>query len=113
MNNTRTLLYCIINEMGISPRLIGVDYLEEAILYTYENGRTSLTKSIYPMICGKFHTSQSNAYKSMYNAVKQADRNVIKNMFHDSLFGKNGNIKIGDFIFGVAKYIEIYEKTHQ
>ena len=113
MNNTRTLLYCIINEMGIPPSLVGVDYLEDAILYTRENGRTSLSKTVFPVICKKHHVSTSLARKSMAYALKHADKQVVINMFHNSLFNKNGNIKIGDFIFGVAKYIEIYEKTHQ
>ena len=98
-NELKNKIISILNEFNFNFKLIGTNYLIDAILYSYINKDSyifeNLEKNVYSHICFKNNTNPKN--------IKWAIVRAINNMYLNS---ENNNIKkISEYF-----YLDIYEK---
>ena len=98
-NELKNRISSILNEFNFNFKLIGTNYLIDAILYSYINKDSyifeNLEKNVYSHICFKNNTNPKN--------IKWAIVRAINNMYLNS---DNNNIKkISEYF-----YLDIYEK---
>jgi two-component system, response regulator, stage 0 sporulation protein A len=67
-------IYDFIKEIGIPPHLKGYGYLKEAVSLVLEEPEmlNKITKSLYPGVAKKFHTTPARVERSIRNAVENA-----------------------------------------
>lgn len=77
--NIRKQIAEIMKDNKISSKLVGYDYLQEAIIYILKNKKFSLSKDIYPFISAKYNTSVSNIEKNIRYAITKSTQNNMTN----------------------------------
>ena len=103
-------IYSILNELCVPCHLKGRDFIEAAINIVLLNKKTSITKELYPMIAEKFETTSSRVERGIRHAISTS-LEVCPNEALIKYFGKRKaaqNISNGEYIFSIAKYIEVF-----
>jgi two-component system response regulator (stage 0 sporulation protein A) len=96
-------IFHVLNDIGI-PFLSGRDYIECAIKIVAEKGRIPITKELYPEIAIKFHTRSALVERAIRHSIAKASKSKLESVFNKS------DLTNREFIYGLAKYLEIYNK---
>lgn len=105
------------NELGVTFNLVGRKYLETAILMVLEKGEMSITKELYPEIAKKHNTTASRVERAIRHSVEvcvdNTDIETMEKYFGNTISAYTGKTTNSSFIYGVAKYIEVFESEEK
>ena len=108
----KKVIYNFLNELGVPFSCVGREYIETAIEVVGKKGRVAITKDLYPTIAKQFRTTPGAVERGIRHAIERAVDNLgnefIKQVFGNTISLKSGKLTNSDFIFGVAKYLEIH-----
>lgn len=106
-------IFNCLNELGITFNLIGREYLETAILMVLEKGKVSVTKELYPVIAEKHNTTASRVERAIRHSIEvcvdNTDPETIEKYFGNTISAYTGKAANSSFIYGIAKYIKVFE----
>lgn len=105
---SKTLSY-----LGIPTNLLGYEYLRYAIFIAVKNKDCSyrVTKTLYPMVAKKYHSSVACVERSMRHAIEvccnRTDSDTIFDYFGRSMNPNSGKPTNSEFIFKVADELRL------
>ena len=106
-------IFNCLNELGIPFNLVGREYLETAILIVLERGKISTTKELYPVVAEKHNTTASRVERAMRHSIEvgidNTDPKTMGKYFGNIISAYTGKTVNSAFVYGVAKYIEVFE----
>ena len=103
-------IYSILNELCVPCHLKGRKFLEAAIEMVIVNNNISITRELYPRIAEKFATTALCVEKNIRAAISTSlafclDESFIKYFGNRKV---NHNMRNCEYIFAIAKHIEVY-----
>ena len=106
-------IFNCLNELGVPFNLVGREYLETAVLMVLERGKISITKELYPTIAKKHNTTASRVERAIRHSVECCVDNTgletMEKYFGNTISAYAGKTTNSSFIYGIAKYIELFE----
>ena len=98
----------VLRELGISPRLLGYQYLVEAICYCVEDSKliNTITYDIYLKIAEEYKTTIPRVERNIRSAIEKADREEIIHFFGNLLKRKKKKPTNVEFISTIAEEIK-------
>jgi two-component system response regulator (stage 0 sporulation protein A) len=108
----RKIFNCL-NELGIPCNVLGRGYLETAIMMALERGKISITKGLYSGVSEKHNTTPARVERAIRHSItlfmENADTETIKKYFGNAVSASARSPQNSAFIYGVAKYIKVFE----
>lgn len=107
----------IIHEIGVPAHIKGYQYLREAITMVYNNIEIlgAITKTLYPTIAEKFHTTSSRVERAIRHAIEVAwtrgNIDSISHMFGYTISVNKSKPTNSEFIAMVADKLRIEHKV--
>ena len=106
-------IFNCLNELGVPFNLAGREYLETAILMVLERGKISITKELYPVVAEKHNTTASRVERSIRHSIEacidNTDPETMEKYFGNTISACTGKTVNSSFVYGIAKYIEVFE----
>ena len=106
-------IFNCLNELGVTFNLIGREYLETAILMVLERGKISVTKELYVGIAEKHNTTPSRVERAIRHSIEvcvdNTDIETMEKYFGNTISAYTGKTVNSSFIYGIAKYIKVFE----
>ena len=105
-------IYHTLNELGVPFGTKGRDYIEIAVELILKNGRMEVTKELYPRVAKVFDAKPLNVERGIRHAVEyvflNSEPKCIEDFFGNTVSLKNGKLTNSDFLYGIAKRIQVY-----
>lgn len=114
--NTELKISNLLKDMGVTPGIVGYDYLRYAVKATMEDPKVIhyVTKRLYPQLCEHFGTTYIRAERGMRHAIEKAwlhgDADLQYKLFRHSRSTTKGKPTVVEFIATVADYLSIVEE---
>ena len=110
----KTHIKHVCHELGISPYIVGYDYIVDAIYsqIEYPSGqKLVVTKNIYPTIAQKYNTTASGVEMAIRNAIEKSwlvgNYDLINEIFAYTVDAEKGRPSNSQYICAVAEKIKI------
>lgn len=109
-----TIIHLVLCELGVAPKNDGFLFLKRAIAKYYENPTSNLKYEIYAQISLEFDKVESSerVEQSIRRSIKEAWRNrnedIWRLIFLNTRTGALEKPSNGDFIAGVAWFVELW-----
>lgn len=116
-NNLDANITNVIHEIGVPAHIKGYLYLREAIIMVYKEVELlgAITKSLYPRIAKKFHTTPSRVERAIRHAIEVAwsrgNMESIRNLFGYTINVTKAKPTNSEFIAMVADKLRIEHKV--
>ena len=105
-------IHITLNELGVPFHLKGRDYIEAAIELILNEGRIEIIKELYPRLAKEFNTTPLRIERGIRTAIEEtfsnSDPESINNVFGNTFLNKNRKLKNSNFLYGIAKHIQVY-----
>ena len=116
-NNLEALVTNVIHEVGVPAHIKGYQYLREAIIMVVRDIDVinQITKSLYPEIAEKFHTTPSRVERAIRHAIEVAwgrgQQDVVENIFGYTISAAKGKPTNSEFIAMIADKLRLELKS--
>ena len=116
-DNLEALVTNIIHEVGVPAHIKGYQYLREAIIMVVNDIDVinQITKSLYPKIAFKFHTTPSRVERAIRHAIEVAwgrgQQEVVENIFGYTISAAKGKPTNSEFIAMIADKLRLELKS--
>ena len=110
--NVELTISTTLKDLGVSPSLLGFDYLKEAIRLVLEDKTFihQVTKLLYPTVAEKFSSTCSRVERAMRHAIEKSfDRvgtDILNSVFGRAISADTGKLTNSEFIACVAEYLK-------
>ena len=110
--NLESTVTDILQEIGMSPRISGYNYLRDAIVLVVHDQEMmrSVTKVLYPAVARGFHSTGDRVERSMRHAIEQTwklgDPAAFRRYFGPVTFSKKGRPSNSEFIARIADRLQ-------
>lgn len=115
--NLEALVTNIIHEVGVPAHIKGYQYLREAIIMVVNDIDVinQITKSLYPKIAFKFHTTPSRVERAIRHAIEVAwgrgQQETVENIFGYTISAAKGKPTNSEFIAMIADKLRLELKS--
>ncbi len=115
--NLEALVTNVIHEVGVPAHIKGYQYLREAIIMvvTDIDVINQITKSLYPKIAEKYHTTPSRVERAIRHAIEVAwgrgQQDVVENIFGYTISASKGKPTNSEFIAMIADKLRLELKS--
>lgn len=115
--NLEALVTNVIHEVGVPAHIKGYQYLREAIIMvvTDIDVINQITKSLYPKIAEKYHTTPSRVERAIRHAIEVAwgrgQQDVVENIFGYTISAAKGKPTNSEFIAMIADKLRLELKS--
>lgn len=116
-DNLEALVTNIIHEVGVPAHIKGYQYLREAIIMVVNDIDVinQITKSLYPDIASKFHTTPSRVERAIRHAIEVAwargQTEMVENIFGYTVSAMKGKPTNSEFIAMIADKLRLEIKS--
>ena len=116
-DNLEALVTNVIHEVGVPAHIKGYQYLREAIIMVVNDIDVinQITKSLYPKIAYKFHTTPSRVERAIRHAIEVAwgrgQQEVVENIFGYTISAAKGKPTNSEFIAMIADKLRLELKS--
>ena len=107
----------ILHDVGIPAHIKGYTYLRKAIIKVYNEPKYlgQITKSLYPDIASKYHTTPSRVERAIRHAIEVAwtrgQTETVENIFGYTISAAKGKPTNSEFIAMIADKLRLELKT--
>lgn len=115
--NLEAMVTNLIHEVGVPAHIKGYQYLREAIIMVIEDIDVinQITKSLYPQVAKKFHTTPSRVERAIRHAIEVAwgrgNQQVVENIFGYTVSADKGKPTNSEFIAMIADKLRLELKS--
>ena len=115
--NLEALVTNLIHEVGVPAHIKGYQYLREAIMMVVKDIDVinQITKSLYPQIAHKYHTTPSRVERAIRHAIEVAwgrgQQEAVENIFGYTISAAKGKPTNSEFIAMIADKLRLELKS--
>jgi len=115
MKNVELTISNTLKDLGMSPRLLGFNYLKEAIKLTLKDESMvhRMTKVLYPTVAQTFGSKSSRVERAMRHSIESgwhhANIDFQKDVFGYTVSADRGKPTNAEFIATVVEYLKSWE----
>ena len=116
-DNIEALVTNIIHEVGVPAHIKGYQYLREAIMMVVDDIEVinQITKTLYPQIASKYHTTPSRVERAIRHAIEVAwgrgDQKTVENIFGYTISAAKGKPTNSEFIAMISDKLRLELKS--
>ena len=116
-DNLEALVTNVIHEVGVPAHIKGYQYLREAIMMVVDDIEVinQITKTLYPQIAQKYHTTPSRVERAIRHAIEVAwgrgDQKIVENIFGYTISASKGKPTNSEFIAMIADKLRLELKS--
>ncbi|MBR3249198.1 MAG: sporulation transcription factor Spo0A [Clostridia bacterium] len=115
--NLEALVTNVIHEVGVPAHIKGYQYLREAIMMVVDDIEVinQITKTLYPQIASKYHTTPSRVERAIRHAIEVAwgrgDQKIVENIFGYTISASKGKPTNSEFIAMISDKLRLELKS--
>ena len=116
-DNLEALVTNVIHEVGVPAHIKGYQYLREAIMMVVDDIEVinQITKTLYPQIAQKYHTTPSRVERAIRHAIEVAwgrgDQKIVENIFGYTISASKGKPTNSEFIAMISDKLRLELKS--
>lgn len=116
-DNLEALVTNVIHEVGVPAHIKGYQYLREAIMMVVDDIEVinQITKTLYPQIAQKYHTTPSRVERAIRHAIEVAwgrgDQKTVENIFGYTISASKGKPTNSEFIAMISDKLRLELKS--